>query len=816
MFEKRKKIPIKKRIEVFLIWLMVVLVTMPFVTDITAVPAYADGDGLATTGTSSWISVFDSIYNDDSLKEMEADDITIEEDDKSVGDKIVETIKRALLDILIEPFTFIKLVADAIQLNFTHLMFGRVYGGGVSNLPFANGARVALFTFELKDGNPYGSVASLLYAVFRNMFSIFAVGYICLMCAKASWSTTGKTLEVFKASLSTFAVSLLMMYLMPFILDIAMYVRDILLYSVGQIMISIGGSPNVTTMFYKLYDKQQTVMTALMYCGSIALLFYLAFQYVALALTMVVDFVMFPLVAVMALKDRNIVSSWVNNVLYCLLAPVLDATLLCLPAVFALDSSLWLLQFMCCCMVVPARSAICQLLRLSNGGAGMGALAGAIAVGHAAGSLARTGSKIAGTVSEAHEDAKHQKVEEELDKMEQEKARADYSGESLDNEADELDRQAVDAHTQASTYDVKAQNATSDEERAGYQAQANNLRERSEAFKQAAEQKRDPNSDERFARKVQGAQILAQREGKSLEEKFPRLANEVKGRQIMANQKAKTPMSKEEQKEHTKEVAFANSVANSDAVMTDNGSIVSNMPSNLGDESTGYGANGLGGSGGFGGGFGGSGGGRGGQLSDLEKKQMEVEKKLVNYKNFDKANGTNVQLTHAEKAQMYKKRKVMGIGKVAGQVVGGAYGGMAGLGATMFMSGNAKMMGTAFGISGGSALGGAVGSIAGAAVRQKMNVESVQELDVTQTVTQKVNVNTVTKSSPNSSSGVNTYRPTKPPIINESKMPPVKDNFVYSRRAKNPNRATADYANNQNMQKNKAARSNNNDKKNDV
>lgn len=47
-------------------------------------------------------------------------------------------------------------------------------------------------------------------------------------------------------------------------------------------------------------------------------------------------------------------------------------------------------------------------------------------------------------------------------------------------------------------------------------------------------------------------------------------------------------------------------------------------------------------------------------------------------------------------------------------------------------------------------------------------------------------------------------------------MPPVKDNFVYSRRAKNPNRATADYANNQNMQKNKAARSNNNDKKNDV
>lgn len=161
---------------------------------IMLVPVSAAGTGAGTgcgTGIArssggsvtdgSWIGISGSgIYGN---KDISASDRTIDNGDAKEETNffvkgfmnVVNWIVDACLSLL-----------DWCGINMDSILFGRVFGKGQ---PLGDYGKVAIYTFELKNGNPYGAVGSFVYAIMRNMCSAFSVIYIAV---KWQWPDGGE------------------------------------------------------------------------------------------------------------------------------------------------------------------------------------------------------------------------------------------------------------------------------------------------------------------------------------------------------------------------------------------------------------------------------------------------------------------------------------------------------------------------------------------------------------------------------------------------------------------------------------------------
>lgn len=324
----------------------------------------------------------------------------------------------------------IQLLDKYLGASLDSIVYGRV-GSGYPN-------RVNIFTFELRKGNPYGVTGAVAYTVLRSIAYIFMALQFIWTLAKASFSGyTGKSREEIKSRFYTLIMNFCLLALMPFFLDLALYLRDVVLYGLKEVtsqLITGGGSFNLSDTFYIVSENSGSFIDAVMYMGTVVLTIYFVCIYVSIALDMLLCFVIFPITCVLNRQGRSALEAWGLSVLSDLCTPVLDAILLLVPlltSVMLSDviSGVQIIQLLMCMLIIPLRGQLKEKLGLSRGGErnGMfGAMAG-LAAGRLLGSRIKAG---ASRIKEAVQDAKRSRLHGEmadLDKEEEESLLAGYS-----------------------------------------------------------------------------------------------------------------------------------------------------------------------------------------------------------------------------------------------------------------------------------------------------------------------------------------------------------------------------------------------------
>ena len=349
-------------------------------------------------GTSPWLSGSqdNSIYGNAIDAGEEEQDISVEKPGRV--EKYIAELFRNIGSALI------SVLQDSIGASIDTIVYGRV-GSGQPN-------KVNIYAFELRRGNPYGVTAAVFYALLRGMMFIFLGIYFVFQLAKAAWSGhTAKSRDEIKAILPEMALKFSTLILMPHLLDVALYVRDVLLYGIKEVtgqMITGGATLSLSKAFLLNAERSGTFVDAVMYLGTVVLTIYFVFLYVATAIDMLVCFVSFPFICVMHSKKRDLAGGWIMTVFSNLMTPVIDAVLLLIPLLTSLMLSdvvkgVSIIQLVMCMLIIPARVRFKALLGIqSNERNGfLGAMAVMTFARALAGRIKQGAGKIADAVSDA-------------------------------------------------------------------------------------------------------------------------------------------------------------------------------------------------------------------------------------------------------------------------------------------------------------------------------------------------------------------------------------------------------------------------------
>lgn len=360
----------------------------------------------------SWTNGLDnSIYDGDAQKIKKDKD---EDKDPGVVEGLLIAFFKSMGDWGYKFFNNIHMTLDTVIL-------GRVGGHGIA----MNGYNVALFTFELRPGNPYGVVAAAAYTTMRNIIYILILVIVMGKLAAATYAGgSQRAIQALKDSIGSFALAVVMLTAMPYFVDVFLYIRDVGLYatavSLGKDVLNMDiSSLSLIDMFKE--NAEQRFMNTAMYVGTLLLNLYFGLQYVGLALSYVVYFFAFPFVCMNMQFDKKALGEWWKSLLFSMVIPISDIMLLFIPLAFShLGSSqaVHVLQLIICSMLIPTRMQLRGAMGIhTNMGmemAGIATMMGAMSFARSAiGGTARLAAGIGGGIAGGMRDRSMAKMNQE-------------------------------------------------------------------------------------------------------------------------------------------------------------------------------------------------------------------------------------------------------------------------------------------------------------------------------------------------------------------------------------------------------------------
>lgn len=360
----------------------------------------------------SWTNGLDnSIYDGDAQKIKKDKD---EDKDPGVVEGLLIAFFKSIGDWGYKFFNNIHMTLDTVIL-------GRVGGHGIA----MNGYNVALFTFELRPGNPYGVVAAAAYTTMRNIIYILILVIVMGKLAAATYAGgSQRAIQALKDSIGSFALAVVMLTAMPYFVDVFLYIRDVGLYaaavSLGRDVLNMDiSSLSLIDMFKE--NAEQSFMNTAMYVGTLLLNLYFGLQYVGLALSYVVYFFAFPFVCMNMQFDKKALGEWWKSLLFSMVIPISDIMLLFIPLAFShLGSSqaVHVLQLIVCSMLIPTRIQLRGAMGIhTNMGmemAGIATMMGAMSFARSAiGGTARLAAGIGGGIAGGMRDRSMAKMNQE-------------------------------------------------------------------------------------------------------------------------------------------------------------------------------------------------------------------------------------------------------------------------------------------------------------------------------------------------------------------------------------------------------------------
>ena len=227
-----------------------------------------------------------------------------------------------------------------------------------------------LYGFDLSNGNIYGTISSIIYAMLRNfVFGIFGV-YFVVMLFEYLIKGTGARRANMKELVENFVFSFLLLYAMPILVDILIFTRDSLIYAIQAFLNSELGTSGISIVDIFFQESKDTglISYSLLYLVSAGAGIYLAVNYIKIALQEAYLFAAFPFVALKGLRDKSIMGKWSGQFITNLAVPLIDCAglgmIIMAGEIFGgPDAGVGqaFVRLMMFCLLVPSRNIILQL-----------------------------------------------------------------------------------------------------------------------------------------------------------------------------------------------------------------------------------------------------------------------------------------------------------------------------------------------------------------------------------------------------------------------------------------------------------------------
>lgn len=616
---------------------------------------------------------------------------------------------------------------------------------------------VNLFGFELAPNNPYGVIAALVYRVLRSIVFLLIVVQLQAIVARSAFKNNPKEYLTAKNEITGTWLIFGALILMPFILDVVIYMRDVILYVIRGLLSNFMGNPG-----FELWDSlseayeasDHALVPGLLCCGAAALSLTFVYFYVLLAVTCALLFICFAIICAYGPRRRKrVMEEWGYMFIANLLVPIIDYVLIMLVALFpyvvgTYNLAVELIQLVCAWLIIKARGMVMRVLALNTGheNSGMSGLVGLLAAGRLMKSVASSVGGAVGNIKGAAGDfqsAKDEKNVEDIDKGPQEfdagdesdkdnnvgtgdKDREGLSGseEYADNDKEGEAENDTDTENQSDEFtdnedgrnneqgnDNPIDEQSVNEQQDGDNSEEEQLRDDNERLQSRNNEINDKihdNNDKIRENKDEIAELDNQNSKFQDEINSGNLSPEQEDKlrsQIDANNQRKDDLRKDNNRLYSENGNLKNERSsnvnrirdNNRQLSSANNGTYSNRYSNGQSD---YGSN---------------------AFSDMtnrynpatatpkEQKMHEIAKKRANVDNFDTPEFAG-KLSHQEMADFYRKRAVRRIGKAAGGIAGGVSMGAIGMAAGSWLGPQAMMYGASGGVSAGSSVGSTVGS----------------------------------------------------------------------------------------------------------
>lgn len=320
---------------------------------------------------SSWTPSSGGIYSENANSKPPT---TFEKDEPGLIEKMISPLLIGIAD-------GVQSVLDTFNINLDAIIYGRVMGYAKTNF----------YSFELKPNNPYGITGAFMYSTLRSVILTLMSLTALITFIKISLgigASNGRAKA--KEQISTFLFTFALLFIMPNIIDLLLYIRDLLLYSIATAINSSsminGKTLEIVDQYRTLAKSSKSLIDAAMYLSSVFLGVYFAFVYVFVASNMTIAFCFFPVLALISSGgSMKLISNWFKTMLSFMLVPVVDSVLLTLPLFASVLKAPSLLVFAMCMAIIPARSIVRNMLGVNgnimgeNMGLGNLLMAGALA-----------------------------------------------------------------------------------------------------------------------------------------------------------------------------------------------------------------------------------------------------------------------------------------------------------------------------------------------------------------------------------------------------------------------------------------------------
>lgn len=649
---------------------------------------------------SPWLdNADDSIYSNP--VDAGEEDTTIEPSDPGSVEKYLSELIRNASSSLI------NLLEDNLGASIDRIIYGRVGSGSPNS--------VNIFGFEMRSGNPYGVTASVCYAVVRSMAFVFLGVKFVFILAKSAWTgQTGQSREKIKSSIFDTAVKFVMLTLMPYLFDLAIYVRDVILYGIKNVtgmMITNGATLSLSNAFLLNAERTGRFIDAIMYLGTVVLTLYFAFLYVALAIDLLICFVSFPIMVFVQNPKKDLLNNWLMNVLSNLLTPVLDAILLLVPLLTSLMLSdvvkgIAIIQLIMCMLIIPSRNRIKMLLGIQSNER-MGLL-GAMAMLSLGRGIAGRIKGAFGKAKEIRSDIDKGKMHEELGEVDEKENQSLLGGYSGNDEG----KNGLSDEPLEKGEGADEENGLNEEGEMGEESQGG-LDEDGEELSETLDDEGGLGKDTlEGGEESQGAAASVEDGGGIGDSSQPLTRNEALRRietemdkkqkqidglreqkakyQTEERQKSREMLNHERDSDEYRALEKQRANASLKAAETEQKIAAQTRDLNqLRSEAKTM-----------------RGSAKGGTPTTFDEERADIICKRANINNFESPEFKD-HLSHERMAELYKQRAMTNVAKGAGAIVGAGAGAVMLGGASVFMGPSTTMMATAAGALGGSSLGSA-------------------------------------------------------------------------------------------------------------
>ena len=346
----------------YMIILAAILLALPLMMLTHPVYAYA-----ASSGYGSWVQnsgsspygTFNGIVNNNTLADPSSNTI-----DTLLGSLIYSIAKG------------VRMLLEAADLNIESVVLGRVANSSLTDNHYA---------FELVKGNTYGVLGSTIYVLLRGIVWVLVALYFVTAIAKQGFSVSAKKKDDYKEMMLNVFLLVAFLILWPQIADAIIYLRDVVLQAEVKSLYGSNAKFDIAGEFANNYNNNgKNTINALMFLAVQVVSVALGFLYVSVAITQTIIFMSMPLIVILSVKDKSLLTSAVRTFVGNLLIPIVDMMVLFIPLQISggtPDAATYLTTLIACLCVLPARNMIRQLF-------GIGGAGGAEALGLGAGMMA--------------------------------------------------------------------------------------------------------------------------------------------------------------------------------------------------------------------------------------------------------------------------------------------------------------------------------------------------------------------------------------------------------------------------------------------